>query len=108
MNLEDIKTSIKNEFGVMLYFSNEACNVCKVIKPKLDEEFASNFPKIKIISIDNTVNPEIASYYNVFSIPTTIVFLDGNEFERVGRNISIAGLIHKISRPYGMLDDCSS
>ena len=104
MNLEEVEENIKNAFGVMLYFSNDACNVCKVIKPKLDEEFASNFPKIKIISIDNTVNPEIASHFQVFSIPTTIVYLDGNEFERVGRNISIAGLLHKISRPYDMLD----
>jgi len=103
MDLEEVEKNIQNELGVMLYFSNDNCNVCKALKPKLHEEFNKNFPKIKIINIDNIKNPEIASYYNVFSIPTTIIFLDSKEFERVGRNISIAGLIHKISRLYKML-----
>jgi len=103
MNLEEIKNKIETKDGVMLYFWGERCNVCDALKPKIKEAFSKNFPKIEQIFIDAKSNPEIAAHFNVFSIPTTIVFLDGKEFAREGRALSIASLVEKIKRPYEIM-----
>ncbi|HIO90826.1 MAG TPA: thioredoxin [Campylobacterales bacterium] len=103
MSLDEIRESIKKEVGVLLYFSTPTCNVCKAVEPKLKSEFKKNFPLIKIISIDSTVSPEISADFQVFSAATTLLYLDGKEFAREGRNISIDGFIHSTSRVYKLL-----
>jgi len=103
LSLKIIKDEISNKTGVMLYFWGEHCNVCYALKPKLFEVFEKNFPLITPINIDTTKYPYIATYFNVFSIPTAIIFLDGKEFARVSRNVSIQTLIKQIKRPYEIL-----
>jgi len=39
MGLEEIQTIIKEEVGVLLYFSGEQCNVCHALRPKFKELF---------------------------------------------------------------------
>ncbi len=103
MNLEEIKETIQKSDGVMLYFWGENCAVCDALKPKIKELFEQEFPKIKQIYIDAKNSRDIAAHFNVFSIPTTIVFLAGKEFAREGRAMSIAALEEKIHRPYDMM-----
>ncbi len=98
MNLEEIKNSINSKEGVMLYFWGDNCNVCDALKPKIKGLIESEFPKIEQIYIDAKNNPDIASAFSVFSIPTTIIFLDGQEFVREGRNLSISNLRDKTSK----------
>jgi thioredoxin-like negative regulator of GroEL len=103
MNLEEILKKINNSSGVMLYFWGDNCNVCDALKPKIKEAFDANFPKIEQIYIDAKNNIDIAAHFSVFSIPTTIVFLDGKEFVREGRNLSISNLVNKVKRPYEIM-----
>ena len=100
MKLEEIRNKIATSPAVMLYFWGDNCAVCDALKPKIKELFNTKFPKVEQIYIDAKNNPEIAAAFSVFSIPTTIVFLDGKEFAREGRNLSIANLEEKIKRPY--------
>lgn len=102
-SLEEVKKLIDEEVGVLLYFSTPTCNVCKALKPKIIEEFEKNFPLIKLIFIDSTVLPEVAANFQVFSVPTMILFLDRKEFAREGRNISISAFVSKVSRVYEIL-----
>ena len=62
----------------LLYFSAPWCGPCKALGPLMDE-LAETYP-IKKINIDN--QPEFAREYNITSIPTTILLVDGNEKER--------------------------
>ncbi len=103
MRLEDIKNEIESKDGVMLYFWGDNCNVCDVLKPKIVSSFNEHFPKIEQIFIDAKNNQDIAAAFSVFSIPTTIVFLDGKEFAREGRAMSISALVEKIKRPYEIM-----
>lgn len=86
----------------MLYFSAPACNVCHALKPKLFDAVENNFEKMTIITVDVSEHPEIASYFNVFAIPTLLVYLDGKEFLRKSRNMSVGGVIEEIRRPYDL------
>jgi len=103
MKLEEIQNIIKSEVGVLLYFSGENCNVCHALRPKFKELFDKEFPKIKQIYLDAHENPQISANFQVFSVPTMLVFLDGREFVREGRAVSIHQLQQKLQRPYDIM-----
>ncbi len=100
---EEIEQLIREEVGVLLYFSTPTCNVCHALKPKIIEAFDTHFPQIKQCFIDSSLTPEIPASLAIFSVPTILVFLDGKEFARESRNVSVGELIKKISRPYEMM-----
>ncbi|HHH72200.1 MAG TPA: thioredoxin [Sulfuricurvum sp.] len=99
----DIEKSIQSRPAVMLYFSAPTCNVCHALKPKLLEAFNENFNSFEIVSIDISETPEIASHYGVFAIPTLIVFLDGREFLRKSRHMSVGEVVEAVRRPYEIM-----
>ena len=103
MKLEEIQNIIKSEVGVLLYFSGENCNVCHALRPKFKELFDKEFPKIKQIYLDAHENPQISANFQVFSVPTMLVFLDGREFVREGRAVSMHQLQQKLQRPYDIM-----
>ena len=103
MTLEELQNSIKTEVGVLLYFSGENCNVCHALRPKFKELFNAEFPALKQIYLDAHENAEISAHFQVFSVPTMIVFMDGREFAREGRSVSLHQLKEKLRRPYGMM-----
>ena len=103
MGLEELQNTIKTEVGILLYFSGENCNVCHALRPKFNEVFDAHFPQLKQIYLDAHENPEISAYFQVFSVPTMIVFMDGKEFAREGRAVSLHQLTEKLKRPYTMM-----
>jgi len=100
MQLEELQNIIKSEVGVLLYFSGENCNVCHALRPKFKELFDKEFPQIKQIYLNAHQNTQISAHFGVFSVPTMLVFLDGREFIREGRAVSLHQLKEKLSRPY--------
>ncbi|MBD3789810.1 MAG: thioredoxin family protein [Campylobacterales bacterium] len=103
MTLEELQNIIRSEVGVMLYFSGEHCNVCHALRPKFKEVFDEHFPLLKQIYLDAHENLEISAHFGVFSVPTMIVFMDGREFTREGRAVSLHQLTQKLQRPYEMM-----
>ncbi len=105
MSLDEIREIIRGEVGVLLYFSGENCNVCHALRPKFVELFDNEFPQLKQIYLDAHENPEISVEYQVFSVPTMIIFMDGREFAREGRSVSLYQLKDKLKRPYLMMTE---
>lgn len=103
MDIGTLEDLIVSKLGVMLYFSGESCNVCHALRPKVKELFDADFPLIEQIFLDAHENLEIAVKYQVFSVPTLIVFLDGKEFIKEGRNMSLTQLKEKLDRVYKIL-----
>ncbi|MCH9814468.1 MAG: thioredoxin family protein [Epsilonproteobacteria bacterium] len=102
-SLETLQALLEKEIGVLLYFSTPTCNVCHALKPKIAAEFERHFPKIKQVFIDSTLTPEIPAHFQVFSVPTILVFLEGKEFARESRNVSVPKLTDHIGRVYNLL-----
>ncbi len=101
--IQTINETIENNSAVMLYFSAPTCNVCHALKPKLLEAIDSNFENFEIVSVDISETPEIASHFSVFAIPTLLIFLDGKEFLRKSRHMSVDEVIKEIKRPYDIM-----
>jgi len=101
--IENINNIIKENLAVMLYFSAPTCNVCHALKPKLLEALDKNFKDFEVISVDISISEDIAPYFGVFAIPTVLIFLDGKEFLRKSRNMSIDEVMREIKRPYEIM-----
>ncbi len=94
---------IKDDLAVMIYFSGQGCGVCKVLQPKIKQAFDKYYPLIKQYYFDIEEYKEFAISHNVFSMPTVLVFLDGKEFIRKSRNMSVDGIVNDLKRPYSLL-----
>ena len=105
MTSEQLQDNIKEELGVLLYFSGEHCNVCHALRPKVKELFDAEFPQLKQIYLDAEEHRDMALHYQVLSVPTMIVFMDGREFAREGRSVSLHQLTEKLTRPYKMMTE---
>ncbi len=59
------------------------CGPCKRVAPVVDELARENEGKLKVMKLDVDENPNTAMTYGVMSIPTLILFKDGQPVERV-------------------------
>ena len=103
MDKKSVIDLVKKSPSVLLYLTSDGCNVCKTLKPAIQNMLKTTFPEIHFFEININENPEIAAHFQVFSIPVILVFFEGNEFIRKGRAIGISELENEIKRPYSLL-----
>lgn len=102
-NFEEFKKVSEENDAVLFYFSHEQCNVCKVLKPKIQELIKQEFPKIKLFYCDTVKTPELAAQNSIFTVPTILVYFAGKESLRKSRNIGIMELKNELQRPYNII-----
>ncbi|MBD1392618.1 thioredoxin [Mucilaginibacter glaciei] len=73
-NFQDIIASDK---PVLVDFSAEWCGPCKMMPPILKQVKDALGDQVTVIKIDIDKNPAAASAYHVQSVPTLIVFQNG-------------------------------
>jgi thioredoxin 1 len=68
---------------ILVDFWAEWCGPCKMIAPILAEIATENEGKLKIAKLNVDESPEVAQRFGVMSIPTMIVFKDGQPAKRL-------------------------
>lgn len=79
LTAQDFKNQIKAGSGVVLVdFFATWCGPCKMMAPSLEELSEEGY---QIFSVDVDQEKELAMEYGVFSIPTMILFKDGEKVD---------------------------
>jgi len=76
---------VKARRPVLIDFWAEWCGPCKAIAPMLNELAEEYRDKVTIVKLNVDENPKISQRFNVRSIPTLILFKNGQvEGQKVG------------------------
>lgn len=103
MEINDIESLVADKTAVLLYFYNDNCAPCKILRPKVQALIQDDFPNIDFRLINAEQFPATTAQLGVFTSPTILVFFEGKEYIRESKNISISELHNKIERFYSMI-----
>ena len=99
-SLEDLKEKTAASAPCLVYFSHHQCNVCKVLRPKVRDLIANNFPEMMLYYVNTIEHPEMAGQFSVFSVPTILVFFEGREYIRESRHVHLNTFEERLEKLY--------
>ncbi|HSJ46436.1 MAG TPA: thioredoxin [Euzebyales bacterium] len=82
---------------VLVDFWAEWCGPCRMVSPIVDEVAAEHAESLKVVKLNVDDNPDIARRYRVMSIPTLMVFAEGDERKRIVGARGKAQLVSEVS-----------
>ncbi len=91
---------IKSEKPVLIDFFATWCGPCKMMHPVLEELHTKVGEKARIIKIDIDKNQELSAIYNVRSVPTLMIFQNGELKWRTSGVQSVQALEQELEKYY--------
>ena len=69
---------INGDIPVLVDFSAEWCGPCKMLAPVLEQLKGKMGEKLRILKVDIDKNGDLSMKYNIKSVPTLMLFHNGN------------------------------
>ena len=98
VNSETFNKEISKPYvKLLVYFTAPWCGACKYVGRTIEElDKSEEFYYIKVLKVDIDQNPDLASRYNVRSIPTVLGISGGMVQATLNGNISKEDIVRKI------------
>lgn len=74
---------LKAEMPVLVDFYADWCGPCKMMAPAVESAAEAYSGKVKVFKLNVDENGDVAERYAVMSIPTLILFKNGQEVKRM-------------------------
>lgn len=87
--IDEFSAALRQYPVVIGYFSTADCNVCKVLRPKIEEMLREHFPEYPLLYCLIDQLTELQGQFLIFAVPTIIIFHEGKELKRFSRHIAI-------------------
>ncbi|MCF7824746.1 MAG: thioredoxin family protein [Candidatus Marinimicrobia bacterium] len=104
MTTEALKEVLAEHALTLLYFSTPSCNVCKVLRPKV-EALLKEEPPWHFQYVNTEESLEIAGQNLVFTVPTILLMAEGREIARFSRHFGMGELEGPVRRYAKMFGD---
>jgi thioredoxin 1 len=82
---------------VLVDFWAEWCGPCRMMNPVLDEYATENDGAVRVVKLNVDENPEVSGRYKVLSIPTMLLFKDGEVVKQLVGAMPKSRLVDSLS-----------
>ena len=96
MKTDELKTLINSNPVLLIDFYADWCEPCKMLDGILDEVALNLTGKVHILKVDVDESDEIKNEYDIRSIPTLMLFKNGEMIWRMAGFLMAPELIRKI------------